>query len=59
MRYVKRRANTKSKITVEKVEKLNEKFIFYIEVIVQMEDVTNDLLINWDHRLFTVGKKKL
>ena len=49
MGYVKRRANTKSKVTVEEFEALKTQFIFDIEVISQMEEVPNDLIINWDH----------
>ena len=44
--YVKRRANTKSKIAVERFEVLKAQFIFDIGVITEMEDV---LVINWDH----------
>lgn len=49
MGYVKRRANTKSKVTVEEFEALKAQFIFDIEVISQMEEVPDDLIINWDH----------
>jgi hypothetical protein len=49
MGYVKRRANTKSKISVEKFEALKAQFNFDIQVIAEMEDVPNELVINWDH----------
>lgn len=49
MGYVKRRANTKSKVPVEKFEALKAQFNFDIEVIVEMENVPDELVINWDH----------
>ncbi len=49
MGYVKRRANTKSKVSVEEFEVLKTQFVFDIDVISQMDKVPTDLVINWDH----------
>ena len=49
MGYVKRRANTKSKVTVEEFKIIKEQFIYDIEVIIEMEEVPDELVINWDH----------
>ena len=49
MGYVRRQANTKSKVPVERFEALKAQFNFDIEVIVEMEDVPDELVINWDH----------
>ncbi len=49
MGYVKRRANTKSKVLVEEFEALKTQFVFDIDVISQMDEVPTDLVINWDH----------
>ena len=49
MGYVKRRSNTKAKVTVEEFESAKAQFNYDIEVIRLMEDVPDDLIINWDH----------
>ena len=49
MGYVKRRANTKSKVSVERFELLKAQFNFDIKVITEMEEVPDELIINWDH----------
>ena len=41
--------NTKSKVTVEEFEIIKEQFIYNIEVIIEMEEVPDELVINWDH----------
>ncbi len=47
--YVKRRGNTKSKVSVEKFELLKSQFLFDIKSITAMEDIPEDLIINRDH----------
>ncbi len=47
--YVKRRGNTKSKVSVENFELLKNQFLFDIKTITAMEDIPEDLIINWDH----------
>ena len=49
MGFVKRRANTKSKVSVEEFEKQKAQFNFDISVIMVMESVPDELVINWDH----------
>lgn len=44
--YVKRRANTKSKVDVESFESYK---VFDIKTIAEMEEIPEDLIINWDH----------
>ena len=47
--YVKRRANTKSKVDVESFESYKAQFLFDIQTITEMEEIPKDLIINWDH----------
>ena len=48
MRMVKRRANTKTKVTVEDFDELKKLFLLDIRNIVQMDEVPAQLIINWD-----------
>ena len=47
--YVKRKANTKFKVEVEEFEAMKAQFLYDIEVIIELEEVPDDLIINWDH----------
>ena len=47
--YVKRKANTKFKVEVEEFEAMKAQFLYEIEVIIELEEVPDDLIINWDH----------
>ncbi len=47
--YVKRRANTKSKVDVASFESYKAQFLFDIKTIAEMEEIPKDLIINWDH----------
>ena len=49
MHFVKRKANTKAKITVENFTELKCNFLSDIQAVVDMEDVPPCLIINWDH----------
>lgn len=44
----KRKATTKSKITVTNFDILKEQFLLDIKVVVEMEEIPSDLIINWD-----------
>ena len=48
MGFVKRRASTKAKVSVEDFIKKKEQFLLDIKAVVTMEDVPLDLIINWD-----------
>ena len=48
MNFVKRKATTKSKVTVEHFDKLKEQYLLDIKVIVELEEIPEDLIINWD-----------
>ena len=48
MGMVKRRANTKTKVTVEDFEELKKLFLLDVRNIVQMDEVPAQLIINWD-----------
>ena len=48
MGYVKRRASTKAKVTVQNFEEVKAQFLLDIKVIVEMEGIPFDLVINWD-----------
>ena len=48
MGYVKRKATTKAKITVENLAALKEQFLLDIRGLVEMEEIPPDLILNWD-----------
>ena len=48
MGYVKRKATTKAKITVESLALLKEEFLLDIRGLVEMEEILADLILNWD-----------
>ena len=49
MNFVKRKANTKAKITVDNFTELKCNFLSDIQAVVDMEEVPPCLVINWDH----------
>ena len=49
MGHIKCKATTKAKVPVSKFDELKDQFLFDIKSMVQMEDIPNDLIINWDH----------
>ena len=48
MGLVKRRASTKSKVSVENFEELKEQYLLDIKACVEMDEVPDELIINWD-----------
>ena len=49
MNFVKRKVNTKAKITVDNYAELKCNFLSDIQAVVDMEEVPPCLIINWDH----------
>ena len=49
MGYVKRKANSKVKITVENFEAMKYNFLCEIKAIAMMEEVPSSMILNWDH----------
>ena len=49
MGYVKRKANSKVKITVENFEEMKYNFLCEIKDIVMMEEIPSSMILNWDH----------
>jgi len=49
MNFVKRKANTKTKVAVENFAELKSNFLSDIQAVVDMEEVPACLIINWDH----------
>jgi len=49
MGMVKRRGNTKAKVTVENFEELKVRFFLDVENIIEMEEVPPAMMLNWDH----------
>ena len=47
--YVKRKAKSKAKITVESFEELRYNFLCEIKSIVMMEEISSSIILNWDH----------
>ena len=48
MGFVKRRGNTKAKVTVEDFEAHKKQFLFDIKATVVMQEIPPELIINWD-----------
>jgi len=48
MGYVKWKATTKAKVTVENLAALKEQFLLDIRGLVEMEEIPPDLILNWD-----------
>lgn len=48
MGFVKRRGNTKSKVSVEQFDELKELFLLEFNNAVEMDEVPQQLVINWD-----------
>ena len=48
MGFVKRRASTKAKVSVTEFKQFKVQFIFDIRAIIEMEEIPEDLVINWD-----------
>ena len=46
--FVKRKATTKSKITVPYFEMLKQQFLLDIKAAVEIEEIPKDLILNWD-----------
>ncbi len=49
MNFVKRRGNSKFKVTCSNFEELREQFLFDIKTIIEFEEIPDDLILNWDH----------
>ena len=48
MGFVKRRGNTKSKVSVEQFDELKELFLLEFDNAVEMDEFPQQLVINWD-----------
>ena len=48
MGFVKRRANTKAKVIVEHFDELKKLFLLEFNNVVEMDEVSAELIINWD-----------
>lgn len=48
LNFVKRKATTKSKLTVENFELKKQQFLIDIKAVVEMEDIPTAMIINWD-----------
>jgi len=48
MGYVKRKATSKAKVTVEDIASLKKQYLLDIRGLVEMEEILQDLVLNWD-----------
>ena len=48
MGMVKRRVSSKAKVDIEKFEALKQGFLLDIKNVVNLEEISHDLIINWD-----------
>ena len=48
MGYVKRKATSKAKVTVENLSALKQQYLLDIKGTVEMEEIPEDLILNWD-----------
>ena len=49
MRFTKRRASSKSKVTPDNFTEIKEQFLIDVEAVIDMEEVPPSLVINWNH----------
>ena len=49
MNMVKRRGNTKAKVTMEKFDELRTAFILDVKNVMELDEVPTALVVNWDH----------
>lgn len=49
MRYVKRKGCTEKKIQVQDFEGIKAQFLTDIKAVVTLEDIPDQLILNWDH----------
>ena len=49
MNFVKRRGNSKAKVTVTDFDELKNQFISDVQAISEFEDIPDELILNWDH----------
>ena len=55
MDFVKRKATTKKpKFMVSKFEELKDQFLMDIKAIASMEDIPNDMIVNWDQTAINI-----
>ena len=54
MGFTKRGANSKSKIIPENFLEMKKQFSFDIKAVVKMEDISNELIVNWDQTAMKV-----
>ena len=47
--FVKIRVSTKAKVSLDEFEEHKVQFLFDIKAIIEMEDIPDSLVINWDH----------
>ena len=52
MRFVKRRASTKAKVSVSDFEHLKAQFVFDVKVTIEMEEVPGDLVIKPESTMY-------
>ena len=53
MGFVKRKATSKAKVTVENLAELKEEFLLDIRGLVEMKEIPQDLILNWTKLLST------
>ena len=49
LNFVKRKATTSAKVEPSHFKELKEQFLLDIKAVVEIEDITSDLILNWDH----------
>ena len=54
MCYVKRKGCTEKKIQVQDFEGTKSQFLMDVEAVVTLEDIPNQLILNWDHTAINV-----
>ena len=53
MCFVTRQSNTKAKVGVPEFEQLNTQLAYDVKAIIELEDIPNSYVINWDHSAVT------
>ena len=57
MGYIKRKPDSRVKITVVNLKEMRYNFLCEIKAIVMMEEIPSSMILNWDRTMFLLVKK--
>ena len=57
MGYIKRKPNSRVKITVVNLKEMRYNFLCEFNAIVMMEEIPSSMILNWDRTMYLLVKK--